>query len=66
MCSTGLKGKINVSTAAYEKVKASDLFFSEHQVEAKGKGKLTTFVIEKNKPLKNKLAGKLTSLLNRM
>ncbi len=49
VCSNGANGKITLSEKAFSQIKKElyeKIFFVPHEIEAKGKGKILTFVLE--------------------
>jgi len=49
VCSTGEKGKVILSQEAFQEVKTRALTFTMREVEAKGKGKLKTYVLQRQR-----------------
>lgn len=67
VCSTGLEGEITLSEEAYAEICSTDLDeefkFKSREVEAKGKGKMRTYICERKKDKEISFSSNLIHLI---
>mmetsp|Transcript_42776 Transcript_42776/g.49579 ORF Transcript_42776/g.49579 Transcript_42776/m.49579 type:complete len:2326 (+) Transcript_42776:18-6995(+) len=65
VCSTGLVSRITISGAAYTHVNKGEYHFAYRQVQAKGKGHIDTYIVEKHVAKKNKVNQRFKAIITR-